>query len=248
MGEVKYKRLEPNKGKTWAIGDVHGYVKTLQTVLMKINPQPDDRVILLGDLVDRGPDVKGVFDTILDYQAKGLDIVCIRGNHDDLMLKSYQEEQAHSGFLRFLKQDAAKKSWYAMGGDATLKSFNAKKMVDIDPKYFEFIETMYHYAEDEKFLYVHAGFDFKKPDPFTDIQSMMWIRDFAVDFEKTKGKKVVHGHTPLSLDFIEDVVANPKRDKFVALDNGIMLDMPMKGNLLAYETKSGTLMVQYKQD
>lgn len=248
MEEVKYKRLEPNKGKTWAIGDIHGYVKTFQTVLQKINPQPEDRIILLGDLVDRGPDVKGVFDTILDYLAKGVDIVCLKGNHDDMMRKSYSEEQEHSGFLRFMKKDTEKRSWYGLGGDATLKSFGAKKMVEIDPKYYDFIDSMYHYVEDEKFLYVHGGFDFTKEDPFKDVQAMMWIRDFVVDYKKTDCKKVVHGHTPLSLDFIQDVIANPNRDKFIALDNGIMIDMPMKGNLLAYETKSGELMVQNRQD
>ncbi|MGB0428882.1 MAG: metallophosphoesterase, partial [Bacteroidia bacterium] len=178
-----------------------------------------------------------------------LDVVCVRGNHDDLMLKSYYEEQDHQGFLKFIKRDAIKKSWLNMGGDATMKSFNARKMIDIDPLYFEFIENMYHYVEDDEYMYVHAGFDFNKPNPFNDVQSMMWIRDFEVDFSKTKNRKVVHGHTPLSLDFIEDVIANPSRDKFIALDNGIMLEKTAnKGNLLAFETKSKQLLVQPRQD
>ncbi|MFY0675386.1 MAG: serine/threonine protein phosphatase [Bacteroidia bacterium] len=249
MSEVKHKLLVPNSGKTWAIGDVHGYVNTLKTLVQKLNLQAEDRIVLLGDLVDRGPDVKGVFDFVIELQRQGLDIICIRGNHDDLMLKSHLEEQNNSGFMRFMKRDAIKKSWLNMGGEATMKSFNARKMVEVDPKYFEFIESMYHYVEDEEFLYVHAGFDFSKENPFTDAQSMMWIRDFKVDFDKTNDRKVVHGHTPLSLDFIQDVVANPDRDKFVALDNGIMIEnMPNKGNLLAFETKSKTLLVQSRQD
>lgn len=249
MSEVKHKYLEPNAGKTWAIGDVHGYVNTLKTVIQKIELKQDDRIILLGDLVDRGPDVKGVFDFILELRNKGLDVVCIRGNHDDLMYKSFVEEQENMGFLRFIKRDAIKKNWLNMGGDATMKSFGARKMIDIDPKYFDFIESMYHYVEDDEFLYVHAGFDFKKEDPFSDMQAMMWIRDFQVDYYKTNNRKVIHGHTPLSLDFIQDVIANPRRDRFVALDNGVMMEnMPNKGNLLAFETKSKTLMVQSRQD
>lgn len=249
MDTVKYLHLEPNSGKTWVIGDIHGYVNTFKTILLKIKPQPGDRVILLGDLVDRGPDSKGVFDTILDQQEKGLDLLCIRGNHDDLMLKSYVEEQENQGLFKFIKRDYTKRSWFNMGGDSTMKSFNARKMVDIDPKYYELIDNMYHYLEDENHFYVHAGFDFSKEKPFEDIQAMMWIRDFNAKNDIVKGKKIVHGHTPLDLEFIQEVIENPTIHDFIALDNGVSItNVYGKGNLLAYETKSKTLLVQAKQD
>ncbi len=249
MSEVKFKKLDPIEGKTWVIGDVHGYVNTLKTVLQKLKLTTIDRVIFLGDLVDRGPDVKGVFDSIIDLEKKGIEVLCIKGNHEDMMQKSYIEEQGQTGFLKFIKRDQIKRSWLNMGGDSTMKSFNAKKMVDIDPTYFDFIENMYHYLFDENYYYVHAGFDFKKPEPFADVQSMMWIRDFAVDINITEGRKVVHGHTPLDIDFIKDVIDNPKRDHFIALDNGVSIDnMPNKGKLLAFETNSHQLLVQSKQD
>jgi len=249
MEALRYKKLTPNNGKTWAIGDIHGYARTFETVMLKIKPQPGDRVILLGDLVDRGPDVKGVFDSILNYQAKGIEIFCIRGNHDDLMYKSMLEEQESQGFLRFIKRDYTKKSWLNMGGDTTMKSFGARKMIDIDTKYYEFIESMYHYLEDENHFYVHAGFDFSKEKPFEDIQAMMWIRDFKANKELIQGKKIVHGHTPLDLEFIKSVIENPDRDDFIALDNGISItNVVGKGALLAFETKSKTLLVQANQD
>ena len=42
----------------WAIGDVHGYAETLNQLINRLNLQSEDRVVLLGDMVDRGAKVK----------------------------------------------------------------------------------------------------------------------------------------------------------------------------------------------
>lgn len=249
MSHVKHLELKPNDGQTWVIGDIHGYAKTFETVMQKIAPSATDRVILLGDLVDRGPDSKGVFDAIMRYRKEGVDLLLVRGNHDDLMHKSYVEEQENTGFLKFIKRDYTKRSWINMGGDTTLQSFGAKKMVEIDTVYYDLIESMYHYIEDENHLYVHAGFDFTQAQPFENEQAMMWIRDFKPDKKQTKSKTIVHGHTPLDLEFITDVIENAGSYGFIALDNGISIDKQKnKGHLLAYETKSKKLIVQSRQD
>lgn len=247
---INHKALEPNRGNTWVIGDTHGFIKTLEALLDQLELEKSDRVIFLGDMVDRGPGSKQIFDLIMDYQSKGYDFVCIRGNHDDLMLQSYHEEMERGkGLLRFMKKDVIKRRWFTMGGDTTMKSFAAKRMIDIDPKYFDFLESTYHYVEDEKYLYVHAGFDFKREDPFDHVEPMMWIRDFKVNMELTKDKKVVHGHTPLDLEFIRDVISRPNIHNFIALDNGVMINNVIgKGNLLAFETKSDNLVVQASRD
>jgi len=250
MSNLKYKYLNKCSGKTWIIGDVHGYANTLKTLIGKIALEKSDRLILLGDLVDRGPNSKGVFDFIIELRASGYDIECIMGNHDYMMLNAQEEEIGNGkSFLRFLKKDVARKNWFNMGGNTTMKSFGAKRMLDVDTEYYDFIQGMSHYLEDDEYLYVHAGFDFEGSEPFEDIQSMMWIRDFKVSAELTKGKKVVHGHTPVDIDFIKDVIENPDRDHFIALDNGVYLkNLRGKGRLLAFETGSKTLIEQVVQD
>lgn len=247
---VQFEKLPSCSGKTWVIGDVHGYVNTLRTLLDKLELNSDDRIIMLGDLIDRGPDSKGVLDVILDLKAAGHEVKCLMGNHEQMMLKSYKEELDNGkGFLRFLKKDTTRKSWLNMGGDTTMKSFGAKRMLDIDPMYFDFIESMSHYLEDPKYFYAHAGFNFESEDPFTDVQSMLWIRDFKVDTKVTGNKKVVHGHTPIDIDFIKDVILHPERDHFIALDNGVYLrGFRGKGRLLAFETGSNELIEQKAQD
>ena len=247
--EIKHCTLPKIKGKTWAIGDIHGFTDSFKSLLKKINPAPGDRLILLGDLIDRGPQSKELIDHIILLREEGIEIICIRGNHDDLMLKSYHEETNSSGFMRFIKRDIVKKSWLNMGGSATMNSFSARKMVDIDPKYFDFIEDMYHYIEDENHLYVHAGFDFSEGKPFENVEAMLWIREFRIDLKLTNNRKVVHGHTPLDFAFIQSVLDNPGRDKFIALDNGISMDFAHgKGSLLAFETTTKELVKQRRQE
>ena len=247
---VRHTTLQPSKGKTWVIGDTHGHIKTLTFLLEKLDLDMNDRVIFLGDMIDRGPGSKSIFDLVKEYQKNGHDFVCIRGNHDDLMLQSYHEEMTRGkGLLRFMKKDHVKRRWFDMGGDSTMKSFGATRMADIDPIYIDFIESMYHFVEDEQYFYVHAGFDFEDAAPFEQPQPMLWIRDFKVDLEKTQGKKVVHGHTPLDLEFIRDVIDRPKMHNFIALDNGVMIrDVIGKGHLLAFETNSKELVVQTCKD
>jgi len=249
MNKVRHEYLGEVKGNNWVVGDIHGFVDTFKTLVQKIKLTTNDRLILLGDLVDRGPNVKGVFDYTNHLLKEGYDVRCIKGNHEDMMERAQHEEMENSrGLKRFMKRDVVKKNWFNLGGDSTMQSFGARRMIDIDPSYYEFIAGMQHYLEDDHFFYVHGGFDFKGDQTFTDTQSMMWTRDFRVDKEKAKGKKVIHGHTPLDLEFIQDVIKQPERDDFIALDNGVYLKMQGKGNLLAFETKSKQLLVQRALD
>jgi len=95
---------------------------------------------------------------------------------------------------------------------------------------------------------VHAGFNFSLEDPFTDKASMLWVKEFKVDIRKTGNRKVIHGHVPVSLDFIE-LQKNSKSFNFIDLDNGIyMPGKPGFGNLVALELTSKELRVQYNVD
>lgn len=53
--------------KIYAIGDVHGCHAQLTTLLTALSIGPNDTLIFLGDVIDRGADSKGVLDTILHY-------------------------------------------------------------------------------------------------------------------------------------------------------------------------------------
>jgi hypothetical protein len=71
------------KLRTILIGDVHGCLEEFEELLRIISYSKDtDRVILLGDLIDRGPNSVGVV-----KKAREMDLECVMGNHDYKFLK-----------------------------------------------------------------------------------------------------------------------------------------------------------------
>ena len=70
-----------------AIGDIHGYADVLRQLLEFVQARPEDRIITLGDYVDRGPDSHGVLEQLIALHATG-QLVSLRGNHDVMMLEA----------------------------------------------------------------------------------------------------------------------------------------------------------------
>lgn len=246
--QAKHYTLPPLKtgANRWAVGDVHGHAKTLEhLVLQEMQLQKEDQLILLGDLVDRGPDAKGVFDFIFHLKEEGFQVHCVRGNHDDLMLDSWIESlhRSRKGIWIFKGPAPITANWLAMGGDETLMSFDVKRADHIDEKYAQFLEEMPHFIASEKHLFVHAGFDFSLDSIYENVEAMMWIRDYKVDLEKTQEKIIVHGHTPVSRELIESCIYD-KREGFIPLDNGIYLSESGKGKLVAHCINSGKTIFQ----
>lgn len=69
--------------KTLVVGDVHGCLEELLALLKRAEyREGTDKLVLVGDLIDRGPDSVGVV-----RLAKALGAVCVRGNHEDKHLK-----------------------------------------------------------------------------------------------------------------------------------------------------------------
>ena len=89
-----------NEPRTIFIGDVHGCLRELQAMIERIAPTADDRVILLGDLINRGPDSAGVVAFVAD---RGFE--CLMGNHDHEYLQEYDENPAHHALRKQLGPD-----------------------------------------------------------------------------------------------------------------------------------------------
>jgi serine/threonine protein phosphatase 1 len=236
--------------RTWVIPDVHGCLLTLRTLVEDlIGLQKEDTLIFLGDVIDRGPDSKGVIDYILQLGKSGIKTTVIKGNHEEYMAKVFREEQSKSRLRKILgMKSSSLKDWMQYGGETTLQSFNAYTVNAIPEMYIEWIESLEFYLKWEKFLIVHAGFNFEIDDIFSDTQSMMWIREYKIDPAKLGNRKIIHGHVPVALDFIhQSIVSNSFQ--FIDLDNGVYLtDKPGFGNLLALELNTMELLVQPNLD
>lgn len=76
------------KGRLLAVGDIHGRLDKLEALVNRVAPTPDDRVVFMGDYIDRGPDSAGVIDYLLRFGSRfpGTGTVFLRGNHEQLFL------------------------------------------------------------------------------------------------------------------------------------------------------------------
>ncbi|MEX0726509.1 MAG: metallophosphoesterase, partial [Planctomycetaceae bacterium] len=73
------------QGPVAVIGDVHGQVDQLLTVLDQLRSLPrfEQRwIVFIGDVVDRGPDPKGAMDVICDLMMSHPRTTIVAGNHD----------------------------------------------------------------------------------------------------------------------------------------------------------------------
>ncbi|MBI9037075.1 MAG: serine/threonine protein phosphatase [Bacteroidales bacterium] len=231
--------------KAWVIPDIHGCSKTLKALIEDmIKPSKYDWLYFLGDYIDRGPDSKGVIDYLMHLQEEEYNSRFLMGNHEDVFLKTYEAELQKKKILGIKLPNPAKKDWFDMFGRMTLGSFSVKNISDIPEKYINWIRELELYIELEKYILVHAGLNFSIENPFDDKESMLWIRDYKIIPKKINHKKIIHGHTPVSLEFI--YLMNKKRNyHFLDLDNGCCLvNNEGYGNLVAYELNTHEIVVQ----
>lgn len=235
--------------KQWVIPDIHGCSKTLRALIReKIRPSLSDRLYFLGDYIDRGPDARGVIDFIIRLREEGYTIRQLRGNHEDYLLKVLENNGVRRNVLGIPFTNRMKQEWFKYGGRETLKSFGVSDVRQIPDEYIQWLKSLDYFIELDSCLLVHAGFNFDIDNPFDDQYAMLWAKDFKVIPEKVSFKKVIHGHVPVSLDFIELLKDSSAYD-FIDLDNGVY--MPGKegfGNLVALELNSRELAVQPNLD
>lgn len=206
--------------RIFAIGDIHGCNRTFQKLVYEgIRPSKSDHIYCIGDYIDRGPDSKGVIDFILRLRKEGYKIHTLRGNHEQMMIDSV-------GNTKY------REDWYLNGGDTTLKSFGVSHFEHMDQVYQDFFRrTRYFYLTDD-YIFVHAGLNFRRDDPFTDRSAMLWTRSFQYDPVKAGGRTLIHGHTPEPLELI----AQRKQEGVINIDAGCVYKSKERfGNLAAFD-------------
>jgi serine/threonine protein phosphatase 1 len=181
----------------YAVSDIHGCLKTFKYLLEKeLQLKPTDTLYLLGDYIDRGPDSKGVLDYIMELQKEGFSLKALRGNHEEMLLQSRTDPAYLS-------------TWLFNGGKETLESFKVTTPQQVPEEYSDWMENLKFFIALDDYLLVHAGFNFQAPDPFADTEAMLWTRSFEPDKALLGTRKIIHGHTPVSLDQMATKVASP---------------------------------------
>jgi serine/threonine protein phosphatase 1 len=217
----------------YAITDIHGCLKTFRKLVEEgIALQPTDELYLLGDYINKGPDSKGVLDYIRDLQEREYQVLCLRGNHDQLLIDACDEGEPSVWLSAEEKQ-------------LTLDSFWVRHFHEIPQVYVQFVRSLPFYHELDHFFLVHAGFDFSKPREamFQDTHSMLNLKEFEVAREKINGKRLLHGHLPEPLDRLRLRIRRESPN--LNLDTGCVYHQNQEfGQLVALNLDSLELTVQ----
>lgn len=204
--------------RTFVISDIHGNNELFRKALKHVAFKKTDKLILLGDLIDRGLESKGVLDTVLLLLENGLNVECLFGNHERLFLDAALN-------INNLNQ------WLLNGGDKTLASFLTSSIEKIPKKYFDLIKSFKYYKEESDYILVHAAINMKIENPFSDIQTLIWERDPMKYFDATwlGNRKIIHGHSPKSQKNIVKSINN--NEQIICIDNGTFLKKVEYGSL-----------------
>lgn len=175
---------------TYVIGDIHGRPDLLDQLINNLPWDVEqDKIVFLGDLIDRGPDAPGVIERVMELATLNPNVIVLRGNHEQMMLDCLDY-----GDLQWLIPEN--------GGLATLEGygFDLSRLQDVSDiqipdEHIEFIRSLPFYHEDEQAIYVHAGLVPGEHPSETDPDVLVWARNF--DFYKGyDGKLCFFGHTP----------------------------------------------------
>lgn len=194
----------PPGERIYAIGDIHGSLLQLETLVKRIeedgaqHPEAKRKLVFLGDYIDRGPFAKGVIEFVMHGLPASMTVFFLRGNHEDMI-------------LRFLKGDmVAGEGWLQYGGVATLLSYGIAPPASVTPETMEDLrkrmqehmpaEHLKFFSDAKLYLilgdycFVHAGI---RPRVAIDAQAkddFLWIRKEFLVSQADHGKMIIHGH------------------------------------------------------
>ena len=192
----------PPGERIYAVGDIHGRRDLFDALIVAIGADEaarspaDTTIVLLGDLVDRGPDSAGVIAAARGLAARRkVRILC--GNHEEMFLRSFDDTETLRHFLRFggretmlsYPLDAAR--W----NGATLEEAQALMRSSVPAKDLDFMRNFEDWIAVGDYVFVHAGIVPGVPIEQQRRQDLRWIREPFLSDSTDHGFVVVHGHT-----------------------------------------------------
>ena len=218
----------PAGERVYAVGDIHGRLDLFEQLIAAIDADDAARgpakttVILLGDLVDRGPDSAGVIEAAREWGRRRA-VRVLAGNHEEMFLDSFERLETLRHFLRYGGKETLLSYPIdaAVYRDLSLEELQQRMRSAVPREHREFLMNAEDWIRIGDYLFVHAGIRPGVPLAEQRLSDMRWIRDRFIEHEGDHGFVVVHGHT-----ITDEVEEMPNR---IGIDTGAF----MSGRLTA---------------
>ena len=197
-------------GERWYVmGDVHGRCDLFEALVAAIDAddgaagQATTTVVLLGDLVDRGPDSAGVIAQARAWAERRV-VRLLAGNHEDMFLESFDDPEMLRHFLRH----GGRETVLSYGIDRerynslTLEELQVEMARAVPAGDRAFLVAAEEWIAAGDYLFVHAGINPAVPLEEQRRSDLLWIRERFLRHEEAFSHVVVHGHT--IFDEVED--------------------------------------------
>lgn len=180
-------------GKTYVMSDIHGELNKLRKVITAIDFTLQDKLYILGEVVDRG---KHPIE-IIEWIMRTPNVELIRGNHESMFLDYLNAENEQ-------EEELALQFWLPNGGLSTLHEF-AERPKHQQEKIQKFIESLPFYKVIGNIVLVHSGLDIKLMDKSLPVSEglkkqaqdvFLWSREEFFGFKGLEDSLIIFGHTP----------------------------------------------------
>lgn len=183
-------------GYIYVMSDIHGEYELFLKMLGEINFSKNDKLIILGDVLDRGPHSLKIVKYIMGRD----NIELLMGNHEKMFLDYMLSQDEMNKYLTY-------HTWMGNGGYTTLDAY--KKIDTVQQEtIIDFIKNLPLYKIIGNYVLVHSGINMNGLRQCNDIyeiiskqtiDDILWSRE---DFYREKGIEgytIIFGHTPTPL-------------------------------------------------
>jgi serine/threonine protein phosphatase 1 len=194
----------PPGERIYAIGDIHGRADLLNSMLRIIDmddqmrPPARTRLVILGDLMDRGMESRQVIERLMQLNVVTNGIIFIAGNHEELMIRAWEGDR---NIMATFNRAGGRETLLSYG--FTEEQYEAwdlgeimQHMQELVPAdHIHFLKGFRDWYRAGDYLFVHAGIR-----PGLDIEDqttedLRWIRSGFLDVDDDFGAMIIHGHT-----------------------------------------------------